>query len=93
LGRLGVARNTVANAFALLVAEGWFEAHRGRGTSVAGDLPTYEHGRFLAISDQGTLGGRSGSSLTTRRPKPGSFPLRSEVCERSSRTAMGMPTS
>ncbi len=36
---LGVARNTVANAYALLVAEGWFEAHRGRGTSVARDLP------------------------------------------------------
>ena len=36
---LGVARNTVANAYAQLVAEGWFEAHRGRGTSVARDLP------------------------------------------------------
>ena len=36
---LGVARNTVADAYALLVAEGWFEAHRGRGTSVARDLP------------------------------------------------------
>ena len=36
---LGVARNTVAHAYALLVAEGWFEAHRGRGTSVARDLP------------------------------------------------------
>jgi GntR family transcriptional regulator/MocR family aminotransferase len=36
---LGVARNTVAHAYAQLVAEGWFEAHRGRGTSVACDLP------------------------------------------------------
>ncbi len=36
---LGVARNTVAHAYAQLVAEGWFEAHRGRGTSVARDLP------------------------------------------------------
>ena len=36
---LGVARNTVAHAYAQLVAEGWFEAHRGRGTSVAVDLP------------------------------------------------------
>jgi GntR family transcriptional regulator/MocR family aminotransferase len=36
---LGVARNTVAHAYAQLVGEGWFEAHRGRGTSVARDLP------------------------------------------------------
>jgi GntR family transcriptional regulator/MocR family aminotransferase len=36
---LGVARNTVAHAYAQLVAEGWFEAQRGRGTSVARDLP------------------------------------------------------
>jgi GntR family transcriptional regulator/MocR family aminotransferase len=36
---LGVARNTVANAYAQLVAEGWFEARQGRGTTVARDLP------------------------------------------------------
>ena len=36
---LGVARNTVAHAYAQLVAEGWLESHRGRGTSVARDLP------------------------------------------------------
>lgn len=36
---LGVARNTVANAYAQLVAEGWLEARQGRGTSVARDLP------------------------------------------------------
>ena len=29
----------MAHAYAQLVAEGWFEAHRGRGTSVARDLP------------------------------------------------------
>jgi GntR family transcriptional regulator / MocR family aminotransferase len=32
---LGLARNTVAHAYAQLVAEGWLEAHRGRDTSVA----------------------------------------------------------
>ena len=36
---LGVARNTVAEAYAQLVAEGWLESCHGRGTSVARDLP------------------------------------------------------
>ena len=33
---LGVARNTVANAYGQLVAEGWLAAERGSGTRVAG---------------------------------------------------------
>jgi GntR family transcriptional regulator/MocR family aminotransferase len=32
---LGVARNTVADAYGLLVAEGWFTARQGSGTRVA----------------------------------------------------------
>jgi GntR family transcriptional regulator / MocR family aminotransferase len=36
---LGLSRNTVANAYAQLVAEGWLEAHRGRGTAVPRALP------------------------------------------------------
>jgi GntR family transcriptional regulator / MocR family aminotransferase len=34
-GDLGIARNTVAGAYAQLVAEGWLEARRGSGTRVA----------------------------------------------------------
>lgn len=34
-GDLGVARNTVADAYAQLVAEGWLVARRGSGTQVA----------------------------------------------------------
>ena len=32
---LGLARNTVAEAYAQLVAEGWLTARRGSGTTVA----------------------------------------------------------
>lgn len=32
---LGIARNTVADVYGQLVAEGWLTAHRGSGTSVA----------------------------------------------------------
>src|SRR5579884_1743514 len=32
---LGLARNTVANAYGQLVAEGWLEARQGSGTRVA----------------------------------------------------------
>ena len=33
---LGVARNTVANSYADLIAEGWLVAEQGSGTRVAG---------------------------------------------------------
>ncbi|WP_411148869.1 PLP-dependent aminotransferase family protein [Streptomyces sp. A30] len=36
---LGVARNTVADAYAELVAEGWFTARQGSGTRVAMGVP------------------------------------------------------
>ena len=35
-GDLGVARNTVAEAYGQLIAEGWLSAERGSGTRVAG---------------------------------------------------------
>lgn len=36
---LGIARNTVAEAYGQLVAEGWLTARQGSGTSVAQSLP------------------------------------------------------
>jgi GntR family transcriptional regulator/MocR family aminotransferase len=39
-GDLGVARNTVADAYAQLVAEGWLTAERGSGTRVADRIAT-----------------------------------------------------
>ena len=38
-GDLGIARNTVADAYGQLVAEGWLTARRGSGTQVA-ERPT-----------------------------------------------------
>src|ERR1700761_6731574 len=39
-GDLGLARNTVADAFSQLVAEGWLTAERGSGTRVAERVST-----------------------------------------------------
>ena len=39
---LGIARNTVAEAYGQLVAEGWLIAHQGSGTRVANRPPTSE---------------------------------------------------
>ena len=39
---LGIARNTVADAYGQLVAEGWLEAKQGSGTRVAGHGPPAE---------------------------------------------------
>ncbi|MGN5637828.1 GntR family transcriptional regulator, partial [Streptomyces sp. AC154] len=36
---LGIARNTVADAYAELVAEGWLTARQGSGTRVGGGGP------------------------------------------------------
>ncbi|QTZ93622.1 PLP-dependent aminotransferase family protein [Streptomyces auratus] len=45
---LGIARNTVADAYAELVAEGWLSARQGSGTRVAwGHLPDGVRGRVL----------------------------------------------
>ncbi|MFI5861557.1 MocR-like pyridoxine biosynthesis transcription factor PdxR [Streptomyces sp. NPDC051546] len=57
---LGIARNTVAEAYAELVAEGWLTARRGSGTRVA------ERARIGA----GTGGGarRSAAAVSVRRP-------------------------
>jgi GntR family transcriptional regulator / MocR family aminotransferase len=42
---LGIARNTVADAYGQLVAEGWLVARRGSGTRVADRAPVPEAGR------------------------------------------------
>ena len=41
-GDLGIARNTVADAYGQLVAEGWLTARQGSGTRVANRPPTSE---------------------------------------------------
>jgi GntR family transcriptional regulator / MocR family aminotransferase len=56
---LGIARNTVAEAYAQLVAEGWLSARQGSGTRVA-ERP--------AQADQPTSAGRPGQVTSTGRP-------------------------
>jgi GntR family transcriptional regulator / MocR family aminotransferase len=49
---LGVARNTVADAYGQLVAEGWLVARQGSGTRVAARAPTAEpHTAADAVAD------------------------------------------
>ncbi|MFF7974669.1 aminotransferase class I/II-fold pyridoxal phosphate-dependent enzyme [Streptomyces sp. NPDC007905] len=43
---LGVARNTVADAYAELVAEGWLTARQGSGTRVAMGVPSTPFGQW-----------------------------------------------
>src|SRR5689334_24605398 len=60
---LGIARNTVADAYADLVAEGWLTARQGSGTRVAD---------AAALSPTPTAGTRSASAAA----RPGRYDLR-----------------
>jgi GntR family transcriptional regulator/MocR family aminotransferase len=50
-GELGVARNTVVDAYGQLTAEGWLDARRGSGTAVA-DRPAEAVGVAAVTSDR-----------------------------------------
>ncbi len=66
---LGVARNTVAQAYAQLVAEGWLAARRGSGTRVADRvLPP------AAADEAADPAGRIRHDLRPGRPDVGMFP-------------------
>ncbi|MCI3932587.1 MocR-like pyridoxine biosynthesis transcription factor PdxR [Streptomyces sp. AN091965] len=67
---LGVARNTVADAYADLVAEGWLTARQGSGTRVAArDVP-----RPVAPARPPRTGGAPVHDLTPGTPDIASFP-------------------
>ncbi|GAA0924426.1 PLP-dependent aminotransferase family protein [Kribbella koreensis] len=62
---LGIARNTVADAYGQLVAEGWLTARQGSGTVVADRiLPTHANGRpaTAALAHPATSGRAASSS-------------------------------
>ncbi|MGW1772924.1 MocR-like pyridoxine biosynthesis transcription factor PdxR [Streptomyces sp. NPDC002104] len=61
---LGIARNTVAEAYAELVAEGWLTARRGSGTRVAERARVGERARAAA----GGGARRPGAAVPVRRP-------------------------
>ncbi|WP_374773664.1 PLP-dependent aminotransferase family protein [Streptomyces sp. NBC_01310] len=67
---LGLARNAVADAYAELVAEGWFTARQGSGTRVAEGVAT-AHGPAAAA---GPAPERPRHDLLQGKPDPASFP-------------------
>ncbi|MGW3008480.1 MocR-like pyridoxine biosynthesis transcription factor PdxR [Streptomyces sp. NPDC001219] len=80
---LGIARNTVADAYAELVAEGWLSARQGSGTRVAwGPLPGGVRGRDLPRTppaaprtpDPPGPAGRPRFDLTPGTPDVSAFP-------------------
>ncbi|MGK5628730.1 PLP-dependent aminotransferase family protein [Streptomyces sp. URMC 123] len=74
---LGVARNTVADAYAELVAEGWLTARQGSGTRVATGLRTEgagtEAGRAAPAATPGAAA-RPVHDLRQGQPDAASFP-------------------
>ncbi len=73
---LGLARNTVAGAYAQLVAEGWLVARQGSGTRVA-ERPAGPRAAGQAAAPAAAAAGRSWRyDLRPGRPDLSSFPRR-----------------
>jgi GntR family transcriptional regulator / MocR family aminotransferase len=68
---LGVARNTVADAYAQLIAEGWLAARHGSGTWVAEHAP---HVPRAGRSDVASPGRLARYDLRPGRPDASAFP-------------------
>ncbi|MFF4601989.1 PLP-dependent aminotransferase family protein [Streptomyces sp. NPDC001339] len=72
---LGIARNTVADAYAELVAEGWLSARQGSGTRVAERaLPRTTPTARRAPAPPGSGPGRPRFDLTPGTPDVSAFP-------------------
>ncbi|MFI7359135.1 PLP-dependent aminotransferase family protein [Streptomyces avidinii] len=67
---LGLARNAVADAYAELVAEGWFTARQGSGTRVAEGVAT----AGVPAAAAGPAPARLRHDLLQGKPDPASFP-------------------
>lgn len=67
---LGLARNAVADAYAELVAEGWFTARQGSGTRVAEGVATPD----APSATVGPAPDRPRYDLMQGKPDPASFP-------------------
>ncbi|GGN24457.1 MocR-like pyridoxine biosynthesis transcription factor PdxR [Streptomyces fuscichromogenes] len=70
---LAIARNTVADAYADLVAEGWLTARQGSGTRVATGLPAVPAGRRAPAAD-GAAAHRPAYDLRAGFPDVSAFP-------------------
>ena len=71
---LGIARNTVADAFADLVAEGWLTARQGSGTRVATGVPAIPPGPHPTTPAAGTTAHRPAYDLRAGFPDVSAFP-------------------
>ncbi|MFI8961295.1 PLP-dependent aminotransferase family protein [Streptomyces sp. NPDC053493] len=92
---LGVARNTVADAYAELVAEGWLTARQGSGTRVArrsDPRPPAAPGRTTTATGAGarTTAGRPAHNLRPGTPDLASFP-RAEWLKAARKALMAAP--
>ncbi|MGW3518046.1 MocR-like pyridoxine biosynthesis transcription factor PdxR [Streptomyces hydrogenans] len=92
---LGVARNTVADAYAELVAEGWLTARQGSGTRVAlrADPRPAEQRRPDARAGAGEAAGAGAPRAVPGGPAPGEAPWRPAggPGARTARRRAGMP--
>ncbi|MES9522159.1 PLP-dependent aminotransferase family protein [Streptomyces capoamus] len=70
---LGVARNTVADAYAELVAEGWLTARQGSGTRVAERAEPLRHAVRTPVQAPGRTGGPR-HDLRQGTPDASAFP-------------------
>ncbi|MEV6848360.1 PLP-dependent aminotransferase family protein [Actinoplanes sp. NPDC051411] len=66
--QLGLSRNTVADAYAQLVAEGWLVARHGSATRVAA------HGRAPSVTPAGPASAKPAYDLTSGVPDVSAFP-------------------
>ncbi|MEU5277476.1 PLP-dependent aminotransferase family protein [Streptomyces asoensis] len=67
---LGVARNTVADAYAELVAEGWLTARQGSGTRVAMGVSTAPSAQGARARDARSAGHRTPAEVPPRARGP-----------------------
>ncbi|MEU2154855.1 PLP-dependent aminotransferase family protein [Streptomyces sp. NPDC019396] len=88
---LGIARNTVADAYAELVAEGWLTARQGSGTRVARRAAPRRSGAASPTSPRtGRVRQRPAYSLVAGTPDLASFP-RAEWIKASRRALTAAP--
>jgi GntR family transcriptional regulator/MocR family aminotransferase len=71
---LGIARNSVAEAYGQLVAEGWLTAQQGSGTRVADAVPTSDHWGAAAADARSSPGIRQRYDLRPGSPDLSAFP-------------------
>src|SRR5690242_9947734 len=81
---LGIARNTVADAYSQLIAEGWLTARQGAGTRVADRSPAVE-----AATTPAPQASRPQYDLRAGSPDTAAFPRSAWLAARSEERRVG----